>query len=400
MTKTSGNPRSAASLRAALIVVLVASIATGTGCSGGQNAPVSPVTPSDARGAEVAFDHAGLTTDCASCHGTNQPFAAFPVAVHRPTGGLDCSRCHAASSATGGGAWGKGRFHVSGSAAPATCLECHAAAAPASTAGWLGTSYATSPFDYGINSLGVPHGGGQDCGVCHAGPGTGAWGNQPSWVSGHFEHGPFSLAEQTCIACHVSQRPDLQPGATAETMAARLGFDHAPLATMDCIGCHWATVASGTYVNYSNPATSTLPGGDWQGGQSYPGARPVGFPGEHLELETTTLTLSAAKDRVLSAAVGWEDLRDLMIHTSAAVPPEVRPGLAGAPDYGRCWHCHANQHGLVTMYPRGHFHGELARYAVTPDAPVTPLPQPTRGCKECHAATLPTGIVAGRACNR
>jgi hypothetical protein len=347
MTKTSGNLRSAPSIHAALVLVFVS---IGAGCSDDVKGPGLPSAALDASGTDVAvedvaFDHAG-------------------------------------------------RFHTPGGTSPATCLTCHAVDAPTSTAGWRSTTYTTSPFDYGTNSLGIPHGGGQDCSICHTGPGTGAWGDQPNWVGGQFAHVSVSLAKTTCIACHASQRPDLQPGATAATAAAQLGFDHAPYATVDCIGCHFATVAADTYVNYLNPGTLTLPGGDWKGGQSYPGSTPVGFPGEHIELQTTTLNRSSVNDLVIGATVAWEDVRDYMVHTSTAIPAEVRPGPPDAPDYGTCWHCHYSKNGQVTMYPMGKFHYSLAQYAVAPDGPITPLPQPAQGCKDCHAATQDTGIVA------
>jgi hypothetical protein len=207
-------------------------------------------------------------------------------------------------------------------------------------------------------------------------------------------HVAGSAAPDTCLPCHASQRPDLQPGANAATAAALVGFDHAPTAEMDCIGCHAATVVAGRYVDYVNPTTLTLPGGDWKGGQSFPGSLPVGFPGERTELRTTTLTLATAGDRVLSAVVDWEEIRNIMIHTAAAIPTEIRPAPAGTPDYGKCWHCHVSKHGVVTSFPPGKFHYALAQYAAIPDGPTTPLPQPTQGCKECHAATQPVGIVA------
>jgi hypothetical protein len=230
--------------------------------------------------------------------------------------------------------------------------------------------------------------------VCHAGPGTGTWGDNPNWMGGYFLHGTFSLSDETCIACHSSQRPDVQPGATAQSAAAQIGFDHVPSATLDCIACHEATVAAGTYASYFNPLTSTLPGGDWKGGQSYPGPVLVGFPGERIELWTTTLNRSGPGNMVASTTAGWQELPDKMVHTSATVPAELWPGPADAPDYGRCWHCHANSNGVVKMFRMGKFHLALDHYAVTPEAPITPLPQPTRGCKECHAATQPSGIVS------
>jgi len=340
MTKRSGNPRSDLLTR---IVLLLAFVVTEAGCSGLERAThVDGATPA-ADGGQGPFDH-------------------------------------------------DGSFHTPGSATPATCLPCHAGEAPISTAGWRSTAYERSPFDYGTNSHSIPHGGGQDCALCHASPGTGTWGNQPNWVGGQFAHASPSLADQTCIACHVSQRPDLLPGATAATAAAQFGFDHAPYAALDCMGCHAATVAADSYVNYFNPATSTLPGGDWKGGQSYPGSSPRGFPGERIELQTTTLNFSGTNDLVISSTVDWEQVRDFMIHTSTAIPPEVRPGSADAPNYGRCWHCHYNTGGVVTKYSMGKFHTSLAQFAGTPNAPLTPLPQPTQGCNECHAATQPTGI--------
>jgi hypothetical protein len=326
--------------------------------------------------------------------------AAFGIGCGDDTGrrpGLDAVAPDSGVSSTGtidGGALDVSSFHAPGSATPATCLPCHEGQAPTTTAGWQSKTYAASPFDYGTNALGIRHGGGQDCAICHAGPGTGAWGDQPNWVGGFFAHASLSLADTTCMACHVSQRPDVQPGATAVTAAAQVGFDHVPTASVDCIGCHAATVVAGSYVNYLNPTTLSLPGGDWKGGQSFPGSTPVGFPGERTELQTTTLTLSPASDRVVSAVVAWEEIRNVMVHTAAAIPEAIRPAPAGVPDYTRCWHCHVSKNGVVTRYPPGKFHYALAQFTALPDGPTTPLPQPTQGCQDCHAATQPVGIAA------
>jgi hypothetical protein len=119
----------------------------------------------------------------------------------------------------------------------------------------------------------------------------------------------------------------------------------------------------------------------------------VTFTGEHIGLQATTLGHPDANNLVTSATVTWEALYNFMIHTSTIVPPELRPGPAGAPDYGKCWHCHTNNNGVVTMFHMGKFHFSLDRYTVTPDAPITPLPQPTQGCRDCHADTRPTGII-------
>src|SRR6185436_13315863 len=152
----------------------------------------------------------------------------------------DCTRCHATAGAAQGLSWAGARFHGAGSASPRTCLPCHTGERPTSTSGWLSTTFAQSPFDYGTNPNGVTHGDGQDCATCHSGPGTGAWGGSQNWAGARFPHGAATVAATTCLACHASQRP------TAPVMA----FDHSLNGSGDCFGCHQATVAAGSYVNY------------------------------------------------------------------------------------------------------------------------------------------------------
>src|SRR5260370_15819571 len=96
-----------------------------------------------------------------------------------------------------------------GGSSPSGCASGREGEPPASTANWKSTSYSSSPFDYGGNTLGNTHGDGLDCASCHSGPGTGAWGGTQNWVGGSFAHRPAPPAASTCVACHFSQRPDL-----------------------------------------------------------------------------------------------------------------------------------------------------------------------------------------------
>ena len=108
-------------------------------------------------------------------------------------------------------------FHLAGSAAPATCLPCHAGERPTSTTGWVDATYQASPFDYMTNASGITHGDGQDCALCHKGPGSGAWGSTQNWARGSFTHGPSTVSGTTCIACHLTQHPNtvITPSVTA-----------------------------------------------------------------------------------------------------------------------------------------------------------------------------------------
>jgi mono/diheme cytochrome c family protein len=84
-----------------------------------------------------------------------------------------------------------------------------------------------------------------------------------------------------------------------------------------------------------------------------------------------------------------------MLHVSTALPPALSAGPTNAPDNSKCWHCHANTSGTVTVYSGGEFHGSLSGYKATPGAAVTPFSQPTSGCADCHAQMRPVGIVQG-----
>ena len=57
------------------------------------------------------------------------------------------------------------------------------------TPSWTSTTYKNLPFDYVTNAAGATHGNGQDCAMCHSGPGTGSWGTNQNWVGGGYGGG-------------------------------------------------------------------------------------------------------------------------------------------------------------------------------------------------------------------
>jgi hypothetical protein len=346
-------------------------------------------------GTTPALFHASLTAasqpqpaSCVDCHANSRPNAVLTAANSGIAAGLtfdhasgaamgDCGSCHvnASAAATQWTSWSKGKFHLPNSASPATCLPCHGSERPTSNTGWVSTTYQSSPFDYGTNSSGVTHGDGLDCATCHRGPGTGTWGSTQNWVGGNFTHGPATVSGTTCIACHVSQRPT----------AVVNGFDHSANGTGDCLGCHQATVSRGRYVSY------LVPGGDWQGGVGYPGSTLVGSPNQFITVTETNLNRTGSL--VTGSSSISATLYNMMLHVSAALPPELNAGPTATPDYTKCWHCHTSTNGTVTSYADGKYHSSLSNYSATPGGTITPLPQPTTLCTDCHVQMRPAGIV-------
>jgi len=353
-----------------------------------------------------ALDAAGSPqpSSCIDCHANTRPTGILTSANSAVPAGLkfdhaaaaaqqDCSSCHLQARMTGWSSWAPGTFHAAGSTTPATCLPCHESERPTSTAGWTNQSYKKSPFDYVTNAMGTSHGGGQDCAGCHDGPGTGTWGGTQNWAAGRFSHAPTTIAATTCIACHTTQRPDVQPGTTAAAAATAIGFDHALNGTGECFGCHQATVMAGGYVNFLNPSTQKLPGGDWQGGQTYPGSSFASSANQFITVTEWTLSRSGTNNLVTGATSISATLYNGMLHVSKALPAPLAAGPSGTPDNSKCWHCHTNTNGTVTAYRDGQYHSALTNYRATPAGSVAPYPQPTSNCADCHASMLPAGIV-------
>jgi len=314
---------------------------------------------------------------CLDCHANSRPcpggdcsavltapaFAGLPAKVqfdHQSANALgDCNGCHANASAMNGTSWSGGKFHVASSPAPKTCLPCHAAERPTTTAGWTSTTYTKSPFDYGTSASGVTHGDGQDCAGCHTATTT--------WAGGKFPHGGGTVAATTCIACHESQRPT----------APVSGFDHSVNGRSDCFGCHQAAVTAGSYVNYNNPSTGTLPGGDWKGGQTYPGSVLASGGDTAITVTEINLVRSSSTSLITGTTTTTDTLYNGIVHTSAVIDSRVAPGTAANPDNTKCWHCHTSTNGTVTAYANGKFHTALTSYAATPGGTVTAIAQPT-----------------------
>ena len=346
-------------------------------------------------------------TSCMDCHANSRPAGALTkttaslpagvsfdhaMAISAATG--DCAACHAGTAAPSFSSWRQGTFHSAGAPNPPTCLPCHDGERPTSTNGWSSPTYKNSPFDYTGNASGSTHGDGQDCVLCHSGPGTGAWGGAQNWASGHFDHAPTTHAAQTCLACHSTQRPDLQPGTTPAAAAAAVGFDHAAAGAGECLGCHAATTLAGRFVDYTNPATHTLPGGDWKGGVGYPGSTFAGSSDQSINVTEIQLVRDGSTaNNVLRTVTITDTIYNGMLHTSSILPAPLSAGPTNAPDPSKCWHCHTSSGTTVSSFNNGKYHDALTNFRATPSGAVVPYPQPSTNCVDCHSFMMPDGIV-------
>src|SRR5262249_28758592 len=174
--------------------------------------------------------------------------------------------------------------------------------------------------DYGGNTLGNTHGDGLDCASCHNGPGTGAWGGTQNWVGGSFAHAAGTPAANTCIACHATQRPDLN-GVPPTRLAA--SFDHSTNGTGDCIGCHQATVSRASYL-----AFLPIPGGDWRGGVGVPAG--LTFDAAQNVMLTAGIP-TYSNSAIVSVTPRSETLSMKMLHGSPQVPAAIGASWANCP---------------------------------------------------------------------
>jgi len=110
-------------------------------------------------------------------------------------------------------------------------------------------------------------------------------------------------------------------------------------------------------------------------------------------ITVTEVNLNRTGSLVSSSSSISATLYNMMLHVSTALPPELNAGPSATPDYTKCWHCHTNTNGTVTSYANGMYHSALTNYSATPGGAITPFPQPTNLCTDCHVQMRPTGIV-------
>ncbi len=303
------------------------------------------------------FSHSPAPARCADCHAGTRPTGPVgtPPFDHAVSGTGDCKSCHLVYSATKTD-WSGGGF--SHSPAPATCIDCHLGARPVGPAG-------TPPFDHAKGGTG-------DCVSCHLPKSA----TQTDWSGGSFSHSP---APASCSGCHAADRPTTPVGSPA--------FDHAIAGLGDCKSCHAVKSATktdwrGGAFSHSptpetcidchlaqRPATPTGSGfdhlkggtGDCNACHQNPGVRwtgaIAGYDHGSMPIGTRCDSCHEAKRPAAAVNVAWpghpgkpnQFLHSLLATTdcrSCHLDPggAWSPGIySHSPNPGQCTVCHLNQ---------------------------------------------------------
>ena len=349
-------------------------------------------------------------SSCLACHANSRPsLGNAGISGDKPVGTLnylhtssvsngttsgmgDCIVCHT-GGASGSPVWTTGKFHLAGGTTPSTCMPCHTTDRPTTTSApftWATSGYTSKPFDYGSGSANVAtgntHGAGQDCVLCHNGPGSGVWGSTQNWQNGSFNHATGldstsgkTLISESCSSCHSSQRPDLNGHPASQFVSPYASFDHSTAGTGDCLGCHSATVTAGLYTTYLSSGTGYSIGAtsqsNWYGGVGYPGSNPIASGANKISVTEYVLQGSPLYTGSTSSTA---NLLDDMIHTASNIPATIVPTAPTT----NCTACHTSSSAVV---------GGIFHPAVTVAGGSV-----TTKCSVCHSInTMPAGVVEG-----
>ncbi len=211
--------------------------------------------------AVYTMNHAGITNNCAQCHGKGLSFANIvpkePVATHIPST-TACETCHSATNFTAFGP-GTKMSHVN---ITSNCASCHETgdswygvtmvdrptkaqdASHPTTGDCSNCHTSTTSFTSGVTSKPANHiPTSQPCALCHT-----TAGNYAVYVMSH------SGITNNCIQCHGTGL------SFANIVPKEPPSNHIPTASIACEGCHSPTVFtafSGTKMNHTPVASMT-----------------------------------------------------------------------------------------------------------------------------------------------
>ena len=247
------------------------------------------------------MSHAGITSGCASCHGTvastftnngGTPIVSISTLAHVPVGTVTCESCHSTTNFTVGGASGgfgtAWTMGATGHAAVVTtsCGTCHGTAASTYSGGSVPLKLIDGAH---ISSAFYPA---QDCGTnCHTAGTTSNYstggflllnmlGNVPS-------HTGTGVAPYLCSNCHNNT---IAKGTASFPT-------HIAVGASDCIGCHTQTNTS-NYASFlgslSGHTAASAPGQCATSGCHASGGAGKIFTTQHIPSSSPGATLTAS----------------------------------------------------------------------------------------------------------
>jgi hypothetical protein len=195
----------------------------------------STVTPGGFATWTMNHSGAGITSGCATCHGTGKTFYDVTMVtesptVHVPVGSLACESCHSTTSTSTGGfatGWTMGAAgHALVSAT--TCATCHD----------LGTAFTGVVTRLSTH---IAYTAGTSCGSCHTSSNTSGY---TTFLGATFTHTGITTG---CASCHNG------------TIAMGQPATHIPT-TLPCENCHTSTVDPGGFATWTMNHTGITTG--------------------------------------------------------------------------------------------------------------------------------------------
>ena len=233
-------------------------------------------------GQKVAYDHANVTNNCATCHDVGTQFAALPVAgfQHEPTGGADCGGCHTTAAWTGAtGAPPDGVSDPKADLVLTALIPTYVGMAISS----MSPLTETLPMPMNHTSTEVRAAAFSACTNCHQDAATGVYypGNLHSSLANLALVDPTIIEPTACASCHLKSMPVGFVGPTAANPArtpasgemkhdavvwANDASTAVSIVPANCGTCHaspsatvkasWATNLAGTSPAQFHPALS------------------------------------------------------------------------------------------------------------------------------------------------
>ncbi len=190
----------------------------------------------------AAFDHAGITTGCASCHDGKIAKAKTPTHINSSA---TCESCHTVPVGTGPASFLPGIKPVDHSQVVGTCVSCHDGKQSIPSGNIMGKLQ--GPL---ANHLPTS----DTCETCH---------NTSAFVkASKFDHSDTVVAKATCLSCHngtasitagplkSKSQTHIVSGTACETCHSTAAwkpalFDHSGIGAARCDSCHNGTTAMG-----------------------------------------------------------------------------------------------------------------------------------------------------------
>jgi hypothetical protein len=343
-------------------------------------------------GSRKAFDHVGITNQCAQCHDVAKSFAALPVAnfTHPSMGASDCSACHFSFTSWMTGAAPGGLVADAATALsldaliPTYSATSIATLTPAVESLKMPMQHATTEVDATAFSA---------CGNCHLNAANATY--YPGTL--HSSLANLKIAEPAqCSDCHASSMPTGFVGPTATSPArspasgemkhdAVAWSNGAPTTTRlvpaECSTCH--TYPAGVTATWKMGASATALPQFHASLTSAKQSQPGSCVDCHANTRPTAMVSAAGIqfDHQSPGALG--DCNSCHASTSAWAGGQFH--LAGAPQPSSCLPCHAGERPTSTAS------WTSTTYSAIPFDYVTNARSITHGdggdCASCHGST-------------